>query len=316
MAESAMSGSTAAGRGSADAGAVPAYALYGEGGGFPDELHVETIVSRSKVHAWRIRTHRHGDLYQFLLIAKGGGIASIDGATHLLRPGTALAIPPLAVHAFQFNPGTDGYVASVHPSVLDRASVSHRDWRAALARPAVINATPAASGRLADLLALALAEFAASGPERTDALTACAGLILVWFRREVAQQVPTGGAAGPSAHLRLFERFRAQVEEDFRLHPPLAERARRLGVSAPHLSRVCRDMVGRSALSVVQDRIVLEARRHLLYTSMTVSQIAFLLGFSDPAYFTRLFTRKVGQSPSAHRAAFGAPRARNGRRPR
>ncbi|MFG1378237.1 helix-turn-helix domain-containing protein [Xanthobacter autotrophicus] len=287
---------------------VPAYALYGEGSdGFPDELHVETIVARSSIHEWRIRSHRHGDLYQFFFIASGGGVASIDGATHVLRPGSAVVLPPLVVHSFDFEAGTDGYVASVPPAVLDRASTTHGQWRSALARPAVIAAEPEAASRLSQMLALAHAEFADARAGRTEALTAFAGLVLVWFRRAIAAVSPDGVPGGASVQRRLFERFRAQVEEDFRRHPSLADRARRLGVSAPHLSRVCRQMVGRSALGVVQERMVLEARRHLLYTSMTVSEIAFLLGFTDPAYFTRLFTRHVGQSPSAYRDAFSVP---------
>lgn len=287
---------------------VPAYALYGEGSsGFPDELHVETIVARSSIHEWRIRSHRHGDLYQFFFIATGGGIASIDGATHALRGGSAVVLPPLVVHSFDFKAGTDGYVASVPPAVLDRASPTHGQWRSALACAAVIAAEPEAAFRLSQTLALAHAEFADGRVGRTEALTAFAGLILVWFRRAIAAEAPDGAPGGLSVQRRLFERFRAQVEEDFRCHPSLADRARRLGVSAPHLSRVCRQMVGCSALGVVQERLILEARRHLLYTSMTVSEIAFLLGFTDPAYFTRLFTGHVGQSPRAYRDVFSVP---------
>lgn len=295
---------------------VPAYALYGEGNdGFPDELHVETITARSAVHDWRIRSHRHGDLYQFFFIDTGGGTAVIDGAAHVLGPGSAIAMPPLVVHAFDFIPATEGYVVSVPAAVLDRLSSPQALWCSLLSAPLVLTAADADRARLVTTLKLSLQEFAEHRANRADALTAFAALILVWFgRARVA--AARERSDGPLAHVRLVQRFTAQVEEDFRRHPSLSDRARRLRVSVPHLSRVCRQVAGRSALAIVQERVVLEARRHLLYTSMTVAEIAFRLGFQDPAYFTRFFTRHMGLSPRAYRDALSpSPEPTRARRP-
>ncbi|MFG1372735.1 helix-turn-helix domain-containing protein [Xanthobacter oligotrophicus] len=281
---------------------VPAYALYGEGAdGFPDELHVETITARSAKHDWRIRSHRHGDLYQFFFIGAGGGAAVIDGTAHALGPGAAIALPPLVVHAFDFTPHTDGYVASVPAAVLDHWSSPKTQWRSLFKAPLVLAVTPEQAAQLRTTLELALVESGEHGASRREALTAFAGLVLVWFHRTLAAGQQEGGDLA-FAGIQLVERFTAQVEEDFRHHPSLTDRARRLGVSVPHLSRVCRRVTGRSALGIVQERLALEARRHLAYTSMTVAEIAFGLGFEDPAYFTRFFTRHLGVSPRAYRA--------------
>lgn len=281
---------------------VPAYALYGEGAdGFPDELHVETITARSAMYDWRIRSHRHGDLHQFFFIVAGGGTAIIDGAAHGLGPGTAIALPPLVVHAFDFAPHTDGYVVSVPAAVLDHWSGLGTAWRNLFKAPAVLAVEAAKASRLQALLELALAESGEHGANRGEALTAFAGLVLVTFSRALDADAPGEGDDVGAGGVRLVERFAAQVEEDFRRHPNLTERARRLGVSVPHLSRVCRRVTGRSALGIVQERLALEARRHLAYTSMTVAEIAFGLGFEDPAYFSRFFTRHVGSSPRAYR---------------
>ena len=59
-------------------------------------------------------------------------------------------------------------------------------------------------------------------------------------------------------------------------------------------------------MQLVHARIVLEAKRQLRYTSVAVSEIAYALGFDDPAYFTRFFSRRTGLSPRAFRAL--APR--------
>ncbi|MFO7288350.1 MAG: helix-turn-helix domain-containing protein, partial [Gammaproteobacteria bacterium] len=55
-------------------------------------------------------------------------------------------------------------------------------------------------------------------------------------------------------------------------------------------------------IKLVHHRVLLEAKRQLLYTTKPVSEIAYGLGFDDPAYFTRFFSRRTGMSPRAYRA--------------
>jgi AraC family transcriptional activator of pobA len=57
---------------------------------------------------------------------------------------------------------------------------------------------------------------------------------------------------------------------------------------------------------MIRDRMVREARRHLVYTNLSISQIAYALRFEDPAYFTRTFTQATGQSPRDFRRRIGS----------
>jgi transcriptional regulator GlxA family with amidase domain len=64
-------------------------------------------------------------------------------------------------------------------------------------------------------------------------------------------------------------------------------------------------VAGRPASALLHARLVLEAKRLLVYTPMRVAEVSWTLGFADPAYFTRFFTQKTGLPPSKFRAAFG-----------
>jgi AraC family transcriptional activator of pobA len=64
---------------------------------------------------------------------------------------------------------------------------------------------------------------------------------------------------------------------------------------------VLRATTGRPVSRLIDDRVVREARRNLAYTNMSVTTIAYTLGFADPAYFSRVFTRSLGLSPRAFR---------------
>ncbi|MCB1329814.1 MAG: AraC family transcriptional regulator, partial [Maritimibacter sp.] len=74
-----------------------------------------------------------------------------------------------------------------------------------------------------------------------------------------------------------------------------------LGVTPTHLSRVMRGATGQPATAAIQDRIIREARRNLAYSNLSVSQIAYGLGYDDPAHFSRVFRRATGLSPSEFR---------------
>ncbi len=83
----------------------------------------------------------------------------------------------------------------------------------------------------------------------------------------------------------------------------MAAYAAALGLSPGHLNALCREHVRRSAGACIRGRIVLEARRLLRYTDMTAAMIVYSLGFEDPSYFTRFFTRETGLSPRRYRSS-------------
>ena len=52
-----------------------------------------------------------------------------------------------------------------------------------------------------------------------------------------------------------------------------------------------------------------EAKRLLLFTASSVNEICYQLGFKDPAYFSRFFTRNAGITPGEYRSREGVPEA-------
>lgn len=123
--------------------------------------------------------------------------------------------------------------------------------------------------------------------------------LLVWLRRQsrpIAQSNDT--LARRRSTLRLFAR---QIESHYREHLPLTEYAHRIGLSANYLNQLCREFHHCSALNVLHQRLMLEAKRSLQYTSMTISQISDYLGFSDVTYFSRFFKKHSTLSPKSYR---------------
>jgi AraC family transcriptional activator of pobA len=104
-----------------------------------------------------------------------------------------------------------------------------------------------------------------------------------------------GGAAG------LVARFREQIEAHYRTDKSVDAYARSLGVTPKRLRAACMQGAGATPLAMLQDRLILEAKRLVLYSNMTVAEAAYYLGFDDPAYFSRTFAQATGLSPREFR---------------
>jgi len=284
---------------------VPAYFLYGEPVEVPGEhtVHVETIAARSALHEWHIRAHRHVDLQQVLYVRRGSVEAAIDAVTDRLRAPLALVIPPGCVHGFRFEPQTQGIVISfavelpagllgVSPGLLELLQLAGA-YR--LDRPAV-QATD-----LDALAAMLLREFERSAPGRDTALKGLLATFLANLLRLV-EGARQSTDATRSRDQEIVARYRQLIERTYRSRTSVAAHARTLGLSESSLRRACLAAAGVSPLELQHARRLVEAMRQLRYTSMSVAEVGFYLGFDDPAYFSRFFTHRTGTSPRAFRS--------------
>jgi AraC family transcriptional regulator, transcriptional activator of pobA len=287
------------------AAGIPNFVLYGESrdaAPFPDVLHCESIPARAALHNWTIAPHRHHNLHQFFWITAEGGEASLEGRAHQLAPAAVLSLPPMSVHGFDFAPGTAGWVVTLPQATLERQLAEAPELRAALGLGALLRPPAAPEADAPGWIFEAIArEYSGTGPGRAQALAALAGLLATWFARALTRQA-AGAAAGPQSGADLLARFQARIERDYRSDRPLADYAKALGVTPTHLSRVARALTGRPASQLILERRLLEARRTLAYTTLRVSEVAYTLGYTDPAYFARVFAKATHESPSSFRA--------------
>ena len=117
---------------------ISSYNLFGETAELADVLHVETIRSRSALHDWQLKAHRHARLHQLLFLTEGSGAAEIDGKSQTIPSGSFVNIPRGVVHGYDFAPGTRGWVVTLTSDLLDHCSQASEGVRAPLEQPAIL----------------------------------------------------------------------------------------------------------------------------------------------------------------------------------
>lgn len=286
-----------------DSPKIPTYGLYGEANAPTPEfwIHTESIASRSQLHNWEIRQHRHESFFQILHIRSGTGDALFGSETLRLGPGMLVFVPQQVTHGFRFSRDIDGHVLTMLTARLPVGRSGSERLKQFLSRPNLValpddNPESAYLGATVDRMCR---ELATAFGARTGLIGAYLEIVLT-LSASLEFPASAGDPTASRDHFRM-SRLDDLIAGHFRAHRPVDFYASELGVSPTHLSRITRSQTGRSMQELLADKLLNEARRDLVFTFMTVQEIAYGLGFSDPAYFSRFFTRQTGETPRQFR---------------
>lgn len=150
-----------------------------------------------------------------------------------------------------------------------------------------------------DLLAKLNAEYQSPSEWQSAMLSAYLTVLLTYLSRLYTDQFP---ADTINTDKGLVKAFQEKIEECFRELYEVGDYAGILHISAGHLSEVIKMQSGRPAIKHIHERRILEAKRMLFHTSMSLKEIAFDLGFAEHSYFNRFFKRETGITPSQYRS--------------
>ena len=285
---------------------IPNYALYGDNApaGVSNMFNFEWIPERSPLYGWEIDPHEHQSLIQILMLTEGHGSTLIDDVHWPIRAPALVVAPAGRVHGFDFKPQVNGVVVTAAQKPLEAmAQIVMPELITTLRKPLAINLPE--HGRTTDGLMPVFLSI-----EREWRLAAAgqlaAGLSLITsLLVQIARLNETlEPAAWPmhSRKSRQLEKFRDLIDEHMRKRWNVSQYAQQLGITAGQLTRLSRESVGKSSNDIINERVIVEAQRELIYTNSSIKQIADGLGFEDESYFGRFFRKHVGISPQNYRA--------------
>ncbi|MGW0434475.1 helix-turn-helix domain-containing protein [Micromonospora sp. NPDC003197] len=244
--------------------------------------------------------HRH-DFYEVVLVTAGTGTHVIDFVERPLQPPHLYVIAPGQVHFWDRVSGLRGRVMLFTEEFL----LAHPGDRAglhALSELPWLDLTAAEAADFAALIAQMECEYRRRDDEFTSVIQAYLHVLVVRARRSPGIAPP---APDTDQATQVVQRFSRLLSDPAPGPRSVGAYASRIGVSVSYLNDVVKAITGRTPGKLIREAQVLEAKRLLARTGMTVGQVARELDFADPAYFCRFFRRETGVSPGTFRRGVG-----------
>ncbi len=270
------------------------------------EVHYDALGPMADFFGRNMPAHRHDRFFQVHFVKSGLVRVYLDERQHHQHGPLFFLTPPTVTHAFVTQADADGHVLTVRQQLVWSLLEESGD----LADPAEVRPLCVARAQLeprrhAELDRLerlfeALGDEAASdGPGRALAVRSLARLIFIRLFRLSSSALPSQ----PARHedLAVFQRFQMLIEDHHAQHWTLSQYAEALDVTENRLNEIGRRTAGKPSKRLVFDRQIQEARRLLIFTTASIKEIGYRLGFNDPAYFSRFFTREAGMTPGRYR---------------
>lgn len=254
----------------------------------------------------------HSQLFQVFCVESGQGMVWSESGELPFESPCLLMIPENTLHGFRYQTEGAGTVLTISASFIDELTANAPILTLQSNQVQVVNLKNQLKwfGFLKTLLERLSEEAGLNAPGdgspgdtlrgREFVLKSLLTALITDVFWYVGQQ-SRSDAFPKNRSLSLFRTFQKSIRKTRNPQKNITHYAREQHITAVHLNRVCRDLVQKSAMQVVYDYFLTEARNYLTHTDYTIAEVAYRLNFEDPAYFSRLFKKQTGITPTAFR---------------
>ncbi|ETN96260.1 AraC family transcriptional regulator [Zhouia amylolytica AD3] len=242
------------------------------------------------------KPHKH-DFFIIILFDQGNGIHNIDSLDYPIGDHEIHVLFPGQMHKWEIQRETIAYQLMVEKSFFEHFSPYFRFSFTNYQNHPVIQLSEQA-------FKLLLYEFIAIKNELKQPQSL---VQLISARAAVIAAIVSREAEYTFTEFKVYQtnprlaKFNLLIDEFFKEHKFVAFYAEKLNVSANYLNILCKKHLKVSATTLIQQRVITEAKRLLQSTTLSIKEIAFTLGFTDHAYFSNFFKSQTGITPSGFR---------------
>jgi AraC family transcriptional regulator, transcriptional activator of pobA len=278
--------------------------LYGDNTYSPvfDFIHYEPLEVRSKIYNWEIEEHLHTDLIQIFIFTEGKGILISERSKIEISGPGIIIIPNNTLHGFAFQNDICGEVFTITESYFDSLSKNNILIFNNLAKLKFHNFENDKDSfeTFLTFKNLIIRELKENQIEKQTLINSIFTALFVCIYRLNAI-LNTVDTETDHQTLRYFQAFQKSYRQNLNQPKTISQYANELNISTVHLNRVCQRVMKKSPIQIINNQMIMEAKKYLLNTTYSISEISYLLNFNDPAYFTRSFKKEIGVSPSEFR---------------
>ncbi len=234
--------------------------------------------------------------FALLLVSKGTGKHQIDLKDYELKKGTVLKIAKDQVHSFQKNPSYEGYLVIITEDfVLNYFSKSSINLISHLYNH-YLSSPISNEYRLSESFINQLKQEL----EEENTITQKninASLINIYLLQLERRKKNKDFGSHNLGHLEIFKTFKNLVEHQFTTTRNVKDYSKMLGISTKLLNHVVKKFTLITARVFIDNFVVLESKRNIITTKLSIKEIAFELGFDEVTNFSKFFKKNTGLSP-------------------
>lgn len=251
-----------------------------------------------------IPPHRH-NYFSILFIKSAIGKHQIDFVEYDINPKSIIFINPGQVHSVQINGKPDGYAILFTQEFMYNNGISQdfinnlRIFKSCDENPP-IGIPNDQLDYFNQIIEKIIEEFYSDDSHKYEMISSQLKIFLIQCNRLIKTKSEIFDTAIGS-DISIVSKFKNLVEQNFTNLHKVNEYAEQLFVTANYLNEVIKAGIGKTAKEYIQDRIILEAKRKVHYTDLTSKEIAYELGYNDPAHFSKVFKNCTNQSFSSYK---------------
>lgn len=275
--------------------------LYGDLNYRPDGdyIFLELIETRSKGFDWAIKPHLHAHLYQIFCIESGKITLDSSAQSQPLKTPCILLIPPNTLHGLNYSADVKGNILTISDAVFDDLFPTSASLSFEFETLKYIALIPVSFKKFNLLInELNIELFTNKIGKRVMLNSLLQQLFISLHRMIIINGNDIHGDTNTTLH--YYRRFIQSVKKAG-AQKSIPTFAKELNITAVHLNRICNQVCSKSALFIVQEHLMEQAKNYLSHTSLTIAEIAYQLNFEYPNYFARLFKKLNKVSPKEYR---------------
>ncbi|MFI5135475.1 MAG: AraC family transcriptional regulator [Chitinophagales bacterium] len=245
---------------------------------------------------FKAKPHRHA-YQEIIFVEKGTACHRIDGEEYQIESPVVILVAQGKIHAFVPHPNMKAYVVRFTDQFITNCEADLFSQFFALSK--IPLNSPESQEKIHGLFQMMLDEFSSEKPNKSFLRHLLQALIELL--RDLREKKLCDGKVISKSNYELFGKFLQQLEKHFTEEHTVEFYASNLNITPKKLGIVCKEIFGDSPSRIIEKRLTLEAKRLLMYTSQSVAEITFALGFNDQSYFTKAFRKNEGVTPTAFR---------------
>ncbi|MBI3519703.1 MAG: helix-turn-helix domain-containing protein [Bacteroidetes bacterium] len=276
---------------------LPIYQIQHFKGASDDkDVYANHFVPHIKHHHIVSSAHKH-DFFLTVLFTKGSGTHEIDFHTYDIKPGTVFMMTPGQMHHWVLSKDIDGYVFFHTRDFYDKgftvASVLDYPFFSSMHNPPLISLKKKTAESLSLVFKSIVEEYQQKELLKFEKIHALITLIYIELTRhyQATTQIEN------ETYLLKLRKLELYIDAHFKTKKYPHEYASLMNISEKHLNRISKECLNKTTSELIAERIVLEAKRMLIHSKHTVSEVAAELGYDDNSYFSRFFKKNSGKTP-------------------